>query len=182
VKIDATASMRCWAVDIQVGDGWYRIPALPAADWMEAIADSYYRVVPALVDDAPDASGQRLADLVLDGAVAAGECTDAAREAIEAVAGVRWWVAVRLVAYLREHWSTLGGAVLARGVDPARAPLGAVLTVAYRLLLENCKDEQERQRLDLALEKIPPGVAAAQAYDADRAAANFMALGSALNG
>jgi hypothetical protein len=64
-------------------------------------------------------------------------------------------------------------------MDPSTAPLGAVLTLTYRILLENCKDEGERRKLDIELDKPPVGVPVAEMFDQRQAAANFMALADA---
>lgn len=182
MNIDAVAALRCWAVQLQLGGRDYRIPPLPASDWLEAIIGPYHRIVPGMVQDDTGGREPSLSDQILDGVVPWDECHAAARDAIATVSGMKWWSATRLTVYLMSHWGTIGGAVLGRGMDPTRASLGAVLTLAYRVMLENCKDEQERQRLDMELEKPPLGVLAAQAYDARQATTNFMALGSALNG
>jgi hypothetical protein len=54
-----------------------------------------------------------------------------------------------------------------------------VLTLTYRMLLENCKGEPERQRVDRELDKPPTGVPVAEIFDPQQAAANFMALAGA---
>lgn len=174
MDIDALPSLRCWAVEVEIG-GWpYRIPPLPAADWMIAISASFTRVVPGLLEG----DIESLLDGLVDGSVAYGEVRDAARDAIAQISGMKWWAATRLVYYLDQHWGTVGGALLSRGTNPSTSPLGAVLTSTYRILLENCKNEQERSKLDFELMKPPPGVSAKELYDPARAAANFKALAS----
>jgi hypothetical protein len=182
VKIEAEASLRCWPVNLSLGGLAFQIPALPASDWIQAIGGGYHRIVPGLVQERRDTDEGTLTDLVLNGRVDAAECTEAARDAIEAVSGMHWWAAARLTQYLVGHWATLGGVLLLKGVNLSAAPLGAVLTATYRLLQENCKDEAERQRLDIALEQVPPGVSAVRVYDQAAAAANFMALANAPGG
>jgi hypothetical protein len=178
MKIEAVASLKLWAVTVSIGGSSYRIRPRPAADWLHAIASpSLARIVPGLFDDAE--AGEDLMDALLDGIVTVDEWQRAAHDAISAISGLKWWTATRLTHYLLEHWGTLGGTVLSKGMDPARAPLGAVLTLTYRMLLENCKGEPERQRVDRELDKPPSGVAVAEIFDPQQAAANFMALAGA---
>ena len=178
MRIDATASLRVWAVTVDIGGRRYRIPPRPAAAWLGAIgATSLSRIVPGMLEDVE--AGESLLDDLLTGEIPVVDWQDAAHDAIATVTGMKWWTASRLTHYLLDSWGILGGAVLARGLDPAVAPVGAVLTLTYRILLENCKDESERRKLDLELDKPPTGVPISQMYDAQQASANFMALADA---
>jgi hypothetical protein len=178
VDIDALPSLRCWAVEVYIGGVTYRIPPLPAADWLIAISASFTRVVPGMLEgDIED-----LLDRVSYGDVPYVEIRDASRDAIAQITGMKWWSAARLVHYLGSHWSTVGGALLSRGVDMSTHPIGAVLTSTYRILLENCKDEQERRKLDFELERPPAGIPISQMYDPVKATASFMALANAPSG
>lgn len=178
MDIDALPSLRCWAVELDIAGGAYRIPALPASDWLISISASFTRVVPGMLEgDIED-----LLDRLTYGDVPYSEIRDASRDAIERVTGMRWWAAARLVYYLGSHWSTIGGALLLRGVDLSKHSIGAALTATYRILLENCKDEQERRKLDFELERPPAGIPISQMYDAQKATASFMALANAPSG
>jgi len=177
VRFDAAPSLRVWAVQVELGGRSYRIPPRPASDWLQAIAaPGLGAIVPGLLEQSEDT--EDMLDMVLDGAIAFTDWQEAARSAIAEISGTKWWSATRLTAYLLGHWGTVGAAVLSR-VDPTTAPLGAVLTHTYRILLENCKDEQERQRLDMELDRPPSGLPVAEMIDQQQAAANFMALANA---
>jgi hypothetical protein len=89
------------------------------------------------------------------------------------------WSATRLSSWLVGNWDTLGSAVLSRGLDMSTAPLGAVLVVTYRVILENQKGEQERHKVDLELDRPPVGVSAEEMFDPRSATAAFMALADA---
>lgn len=173
MKLDADASLRCWGVAVALAGRSYVIPPLPAGPWLVAINGPYRLIVPGMVAglDADD-----LLDLMVSGQVRMADIERAAREAITEVSGTNWWSATRLVAWLRGNWGTLGSAVLARGIDPTRAPLGAMLAVTYRVVLESCKDEQERGRVDMELDRPPEGVPIDEMYDERLAASAFMAL------
>lgn len=180
MRFDAEASMKCWGVTLDIGGHDYRIPPHPAGPWLRAItANSYRAIVPGMV------SGLAMDDLLdqmVAGRVRVADLDQAARVAIAEISGMRWWSAARLSAWLTGNWHTLGSAVLSRGLDMQKAPLGAVLVVAYRVILENCKDEQERQRVDMELDLAPRGVPAEEMFDPVTANAAFMALADAPDG
>ena len=140
MDIDALPSLRCWAVEVDIGDQSYRIPPLPATDWLIAISTSFTRVVPGMLEG----NIEDLLDLVSYGDIPYVELRDAGRDTIAQVAGMKWWAAARLVYYLGSHWSTVGGALLMRGIDPSTHSIGAVLPCTYRLLLENCVGENDQ--------------------------------------
>lgn len=178
MKIDATPSLRLWAVTVHLGGQAHRIPPRPASDWLRAIGSvNLSQIVPGMLEDRE--RGEDILDQILAGEVSATEWREAAYDAIAAVSGMKWWSAARLAHYLLENWGTLGGVMIARGLDPSRAPLGAVLTLTYRCVIENCKDEAERKKFDRELEKPPSGIPIEQMYDQRQAAANFMALANA---
>lgn len=177
MRFAAAASMRCWGVLLTVGDREYAIPPLAAGPWLEAITyPTYRRIVPGMVAglDADD-----LLDEVVAGRVRMADLDAAARDAIAEVSGMRWWSATRLASWLVGNWDTLGSAVLSRGLDMSTAPLGAVLVVTYRVILENQKSEQERHKVDLELDRPPVGVSAEEMFDPRSATAAFMALADA---
>lgn len=178
MDIDALPSLRCWAVEVDIAGETYRIPALPAADWLIAISASFTRVVPGMLEG----DIESLLDRIAYGDVLYSEIRDASRDAISQVTGMKWWAAARLIYYLGGHWGTVGGALLSRGVDLSRHSIGAALTSTYRILLENCKDEQERRKLDFELERPPAGIPISQMYDAQKATDSFMALANAPSG
>jgi hypothetical protein len=177
MRFDAEASMRCWGVVLDIGGHDYAIPPLPAGPWLTAItAPTYRRIVPGMVRGL---SMDDLLDQMVAGRVRISDLDVAARNAIEEIAGTKWWSAVRLSSWLIGNWHTLGSAVLSRGMNMSADPLGAVLVVAYRVILENCKDEQERQKIDIELDLAPRGVSAEEMFDPVAASAAFMALADA---
>jgi len=174
VNIDPAPSLRLWAVTVDLAGRQWRIPPLGAGVWLGAIGGTYSQIVPGLLELGGDEQ-DALLDLMLAGQLRAEECHAAARDAIATVTGMKWWAAARLTSYLMQEWGTLGGEVLRR-VDLERHSVGAVLTVVYRTLLENCKGEPERQKLDFELTKVPPGVDVEEMIDRQAASDAFMAL------
>lgn len=164
---------------MQIAGRPFLIPAQPAGPWLLAIREGYRAIVPGMVAglDADD-----LLDLMVDGRVRQADLHAAARDAIAEMSGTKWWTAARLTSWLLGNWTTLGGSLLSRGVDPAAAPLGAVLAVTYRLVLETCKNEQERARIDMELDLSPSGVSVEEMYDEQQATASFLALAAANGG
>lgn len=173
MELDAAASLRQWAVWVNIGGREYRIPAQPAGPWLMAIGGTYRDVVPGMVAglDADD-----LLDMMVAGRVTVADLDEAARCAIEEMAGTRWWSAARLIAWLLGNWTSLGSGLLAKGIDPTVAPLGSVVAVTYRLVMESCKDDAERRRIDMELDKPPVGVPIEEMYDEVKASSAFMAL------
>lgn len=178
MNIDPTASLRRWAVTVELAGRPFRIPPLGADAWLLALHGSYARIVPGLFELDGDAQDDLL-DLMMAGRITLAECQDAARDAIGTAAGMKWWAAVRLGSYALQEWGTIGGALLMRGVDPAAVSFGAFLAATYRFILENCKGEPERQKLDIELLKVPPGVSVEEMIDRRAASAAFMALAAA---
>lgn len=174
MKFDAAATLRCWAVDVDVGGHTYTIPARPASEWLLAVSDgAYLEIVPGLLDD-PTV----LDDQLIDDDSLGAECQAAARAAIGAAAGCPWWTAVRLARAIGETW--IGGELAIRAVDPDRLSFAGYLAAAYRLTVRHL-DEAKTAQLDAQLEQPPMGVAPEEWFDEDAASAGFLAAAAAMN-
>jgi hypothetical protein len=168
VRFDPAANLRCWAVDVDVAGRTFAIPPLPAAPWLLAVLEGPLAVVPGLVDD----TDGMLDEMLLDGTVHVAELEVAAHAAVEAAAGVRWWMAERLAASVAG--TALGGELWLRGVDPDRVPFGAYLLAGWRWAATRLK-ESDLRRWESEVERPPTGVSAEEAYDAAESEALFMA-------
>jgi hypothetical protein len=169
MQIDPAAALALWAVDVDLVDRVYTIPALPASEWVLAIlAGSWADIVPGLIADRDD-----LDDLILDGEVTSADCEAAARDALAAASGLKWWTAVRLARAAAETW--IGSELALRGLDPSRMPLGAYLAATYRAAAREMEDSK-RAQLDMELDRPPKGVSAAERFDETAAADAFMEL------
>lgn len=176
MRFDAAASMRCWAVTVDLGGVDYRIPPRPAGPWLVSLtARSLRPVVPGMV---AGLDADALVDAMVAGRVRVADLDRAARGAISEISGMQWWSAARLAYWLTSNWETLGAEVLKRNVRLDTDPLGLVLVLAYRVIQENAKDEAERRRVDLELDKPPVGlgISAEEMYDPQSATSAFMAL------
>ncbi len=170
MDIDPAATLRCWRIDVDVAGTVYTIPALPAVDWLTLIVDgSHFDIIPGLLSDE---DGAGIDDQLLAGTLGHSEIQAAARAAIAATAGMKWWTAQRLAYAALSSW--VGGELLLRGVDPARVSLGGYLAAAYRAVTRTA-DESQRNRIDMDLEQPPVGLAPEEWFDEDEAADNFAA-------
>lgn len=173
MDVDPAATLRCWAVEVELAGRTWTIAARPAADWLLAAIGPWSDIVPGLVDDPDD----DLDDLIADGTVGSDELRQAAQDALTATAGLKWWTAEHLARVAVTTW--LAGEVLLSGVDPAAAPFGAYLAAAYRAATRHMTKE-DRLKFDLDLTQPPAGVDPEEWFDEDAAAAGFMAaLGGA---
>lgn len=157
------------AVRVVLGGEQYRIPALPAADWMVVMLDKDLAdIVPGMLEGDLDA----LWDRVFDGEVTTAQCEQAAKDALSAVAGTPWWVAVKLVHSAAADPAVIGE-LRSSGADLTTLPLGAVLAALYRIYTRD-REPKEVAKVDAEIAKLPPGVSAVTArYDAAAAAAAF---------
>lgn len=170
MDVDPEATLRCWQVDLDIGGHTYTVPALPARDWLLALlrlpgglAGPIPDVVPGLIPD------EDLADQIADGRVPEEECTRAARDAVEAAAGMRWWSAIKLAH--ATPGSPIGGELIVQGVDAAAVSLGAYLSAAYRVATRNAS-EKDKGRIDSELAAPPVGLGE-DAWDQDELNSQF---------
>ncbi len=182
MDIDPAAVVRCRPVMVTLGGHDYRVPAKGAGDWLMVVLEKGWAdIVPGLLDTAGDGPTlEQLYDEITDGVVTTDECQAAAKEALEAVAGVRWWAAVKLIHAAARDPAAFGELRLS-GVDLATAPLGAVIAGLYRIYTRD-REQKDVTKFDTELMKLPPGVSAGEMYDEAAAAENFEAMFSARGG
>lgn len=125
------------------------VPWHPAIDWLEAIRHDFRGLVLALAED-NSAVVLGLADL----SVPLSAVETASHELLEAQAGRRWWITLKL-AYSSVGDSVLGELTLS-GVDPELVSIGQWCSAVYRILTRNC-DDKEKLKVDFELELPPPG-------------------------
>lgn len=170
MDIDPVAVLQCWAVEVDVGEHVYTIPALPASAWLLPILEGgWIDIVPGLLVDA-----DQLRDDLVDGLVPYEECRTAAQAALAMAAGTRrWWAATSLAKATMASW--VGGDLVLHGVDLDRVPLAAYLAAAYRAATANM-DKVARGRFDMDLNRPPPGIAPEEWFDEEEAEQGFLAL------
>lgn len=131
MKVDIRASLRLWDIDLYLDGRVFPIPAMPAADWLDLLADDFNPLaILRLVDDKSigmvDVSDT---DLVY-------ACLDVIGEA----SGRHGMVAVALVQAAAERWDIVGPDLAV--LDLENVPFGRALDLILKSLLTHAKDEQ----------------------------------------
>jgi hypothetical protein len=144
MTVDPLASMRCWAIELELGGRTYEVPALPAADWWPVLVSADKTMVLDFVVSRPD-DPMNLDELLLAGQITSDEVTEALTEAIEQTAGRSFHVASVLALTAHQYWPTINGALAQRGFRWDVMPLGAALDAVYAVILDHLdKDGREK--------------------------------------
>lgn len=126
--------MRLWAVDVEIAGGVFEIPALPAATWFPILASGDLARILDLIED------PEFDDALIDGTLNGDELADALTDAVEAVTGRSWHIALILVTVASLHWPTVGGELARRGFRWDTSPIGAALDAIYVTIVELLDD------------------------------------------
>lgn len=173
--MDVLATLRPVAVEVQLGQWTYELPALPAADWIAALADpDGGAIIPGLLDPAD----QRLIWRdYLHGEIDPGELKLAWREVVGVVTGRQWWVGARLVlnAVHPDVWATVHGRLVKEGIDLDVISIGAFCNAIWVMIMDGAEDDTERSQAKLDLTLPPPDVAISEMYDREEAGSSFLA-------
>lgn len=162
------ATMRLWPVTIELGGGTHRIPAAPAIRWVLLIVDDrWFGIVPGMLDD----TDTSIDDGLDDGRITHNDCLAAARDAVAAASGLKWWSAVRLV-MAAVGSPEIMGELLLRGVDPERVSLGAFVQAIYRIFVRDA-DKKQRAKIDSDLTRVPEGLSIAERSSLSSGASGF---------
>lgn len=162
-KFDATASLRMWAVETELGGRVLRIPPLPAAEWLPPLMTANLL---GLLDLAEDVE---LEELLLDGSVTLADLTGALELLLESASGRSPWSALMLAYTAAEHWHVVGADLARIGVRFEAIPLGAALDAIYGSLCRSM-DEKGIARFNGALDRPPVGTIKPEAIRAPRGA------------
>lgn len=166
VEVPGLAALAVWPVQVAAGPMRVTIPAAPACRWISTILErDLLGIVPGLVAD------DALLDAVAAGTVTVAQCRDAARHAIEAASGHRWWTTDRLV-YLSTGFPWIAGELVLSGVDASRVSLGGWCAAVWRIVTRD-RNKMDLGRIEWELTTPPPGLPVEERYDAQRAAAAF---------
>lgn len=174
---DALAALRIWALEVELAEEVFAVPARPATDWFVAILseDTALPLIPGMMSDGAE---ERITDLLLDGEIDIGLLVQRSRELLTEVAGRPWWEADRLIRSSAASWHIIGGELTRVGVDLDRVSLAAALNAIYVICVRTM-DEKERNKFDIDL-RMPPigveGVKPEDMYDQRAAESAFAAL------
>lgn len=178
MRVDAAASLRIWAVTIELGGQEYRIPPRPAADWIVAVLDASDEVFPVLALLEPEDYEIVKDRVMIDLEIGFDEVGEVSKDALAAASGWKWWSAETLIRSADVEWRLISGEMTKRGLDPNRLPLGAWLNGLYAMATENL-DKGERMSFDMRLDRPPVNDLAPDERDAWAAQAFANALAEA---
>lgn len=146
--MDPLASMRCWAITLEIGGREYEIPALPAVDWWPVLTEvnpaRILDLIPSRLGGSDDLDSQ-----LLSGEVGGEELGSALTDAIEEVTGRSFHVAVVLASVAAGHWPVIGGETIRRGFRWDLQPIGAALDLIYAIVNEGLDEENRTKFRDL---------------------------------
>ena len=149
-EVDPIASMRIWAVEVDVAPGSVaRVPPLPATDWLPCVMRMDVMGVLDLVEDVD------LDELVLSGVVSNDDIVRSAVKLLEAAAGRTAWSALALGSLAHRYWASVGGDLVRMSVRFDQISLSAALDAFYGSLTRSM-DDKEIKRLNSTLDRPAP--------------------------
>lgn len=155
--MDPLASMRCWAVEIELGGRVYDIPVLPAVDWWPVLSSGDLGQILDFVVSTPD-DLMNLDDLLLSGELTTEDLTQALTDAIEETTGRSFHASFVIATVANAQWATLNGTLVQRGFRWDEQPLAAALDALYVEITGRLeKDELAKFRALLENEALTGG-------------------------
>jgi hypothetical protein len=140
MDVDPLASMRCWAIEIELGGRTFEIPALPAVDWWPVLVSADLAQILDFVVSMPD-DPLNLDDLLLTGAVSGDALTEALIDAVEEATGRSLHASIVLAAVAANSWATVNGELAQRGFRWDIQPIGAALDAIYAVVTSRMEKE-----------------------------------------
>lgn len=165
--MDGVASLRPYPVEVDFGGWSFRVEALPAADWIEAIVSpDGGALFPGLLRDS--VLERDVWRIMGRGESSAAELVEAARDMVTTAGGRPWWEVDRLVrsAMHPDVRALVLGNLGMRGLDPNKISLGLFCDAVYALLVRNA-DDQQRMRIDMELRAVPAEVDDGEDFEAE---------------
>lgn len=144
MDVDPLASMRCWAITVELAGREYEIPALPAVDWWPIVAAGDPS---GLIDLLRSTDGADLDAFLLDGTITSEELGTALTDAIEEATGRTFHAAFVLATVAAQAWSGIGGRMAKAGFRWDVQPIGAALDLVYILAVEGLEKEPQKKFL-----------------------------------
>lgn len=148
LEFDPIASMRIWAVEVDLGPHVARIPPTCAADWLPTLMRMDVMGVLDLVE------GLDVEDSLIDGEITTIQARDAAVKLLESAAGRTAWTTLALVSLATRYWGSVGADLMRVSVKFDQISLSAALDAIYGSLCKGM-DEKGIRRLNVTLERAP---------------------------
>lgn len=141
MEVDPLASMRCWAIELEIGGRTFTVPALPAVDWWPVLVN----VDLSAILDMIESSSEDISDALLAGELDGKALTEALADALVEATGRSLHVSFILAAAVNSQWAAIGGHLAERGFRWDVMPIGAALDAAYAVLMDRLdKDSREK--------------------------------------
>jgi hypothetical protein len=148
VDVDPLASMRCWAITVDLGGREFEIPALPAVDWWPLVSEmSPLAILDILKSDSAD--GVELDAMLLDGRVTTSALSQVLTDVVEQATGRSLHAAFVLATVANSQWPVIGGNLARRGFRWDVAPIGAALDAVYSVVTEGLEEKNRDKFLAL---------------------------------
>ena len=145
--VDPIASMRCWAITVQLGGRSYDVPALPAVDWWPIIVDPRPTTFLDILSSRDPDDSYDLDTLLLNGDVSAEELDAVFREAIQEVTGRSLHVAFVTATVAADQWPVIGGLLAQSGFRWDVQSIGAALDAIHSVIVSNLEDAPRKKFL-----------------------------------
>lgn len=149
MDVDPLASMRCWAITVELAGREFEIPALPAADWWPIIVDADPLGAFDLLKSTSEAEAFDLDTALLDGTITGADLGEALMDAIEEATGRSFHASFVLATVAASQWPIIGGELAQRGFRWDVQPIGAALDAIYAMVMANLEEKNREKFLAL---------------------------------
>jgi hypothetical protein len=170
VEVDPVASMRCWAIEIELGGHFFEVPPLPAADWWPVLTSADRALILDMVESSPE---HDLDEMILAGELSGDDLSQALLDTIESVTGRPAQAAYVLAAVAQLQWPSINGRLAERGFRWDVMPIGAALDAIYAIVV-GALEEEPRKRFLALLDRPLPGHK--REIDRDKVVSEFEAM------
>lgn len=160
-NLDPVWSLRPWPAELEIRGQIYDFPAVAAVTWLVILMDEQPDLDRVLIELCP--SGM---ELLFNQEVEPEALYSAILDLIATVAARKWWIALRMIAIVRQNWNILGPEMIMSGIDPQVLSLAAWLD-AMLVILIRAMDPKEVSLFVSRLELPPPSEMAAETERVD---------------
>lgn len=133
MEVDPLTSMRCWAVEIELGGRTFEVPALPAVQWWPVLTSGDLGLVLDFIPSSSDGPDD-LDDLILSGAISSDDLVQTLTDVIEETAGRSLHAAIVLASVANSQWASVNGTLARSGFRWDKQPLGAALDAVHSVI------------------------------------------------